>query len=63
MDWIFILAGVTSAWAMLRILGNERERRIEDIAAQLRAKKLAHNAAEEPMLLYEVGSQAPAKPR
>jgi len=57
MEWIYVGAGVLSAWAMLRIVGNERERRIEDIAAQLRAMKPAPKAAEEPVVLHEVGSQ------
>ena len=61
MEWIYVVAAVISGWAMLRIMGNERERRLEDLASQDRARKAA--AVEVPILVCEVGSQLPGKPR
>ena len=32
MDWVFVVAAVVSAWAVLSVLGNERQR-TDDAAA------------------------------
>jgi len=61
MEWIYVVAAVTSGWAMLRIMGNERERRLEDLAVQHRARKAPQ--VEAPLLVCEVASQPPGKPR
>jgi hypothetical protein len=41
MDWLWLTCGLICAWATLRVIGAERERRV----AQLHAN---HDAAEAP---------------
>jgi hypothetical protein len=43
MTWIYITGAVISAWAALRVIGAERQRRIREIQY-----KLAHPPAPEP---------------
>jgi len=43
MIWLFVIASVLSAWALLRLLGAERQRRLEALHWQLAAE-----AADEP---------------
>jgi hypothetical protein len=60
MEWIYVVAAAISGWAMLRIMGNERERRLEDLAAQHRARRAPQ--VEIPLLVSEVASQPSRKP-
>ena len=34
MDWVFVIAAALSAWAVLTVMGNERQRTHEAAAAQ-----------------------------
>ena len=34
MDWTITIAAVLAVWAALRVLGNERQRRLEEMVAQ-----------------------------
>jgi sorbitol-specific phosphotransferase system component IIC len=48
MLWPLLIGCVVAAWAMLRIIGNERQTRIDAIQTKLRiAAKAAEKAAEE----------------
>jgi hypothetical protein len=53
MDWIWIAAGVFSVWALLRVIGAERQRRLHELMIQI-----AVQDAEEPRR----GARAPATP-
>ena len=43
MDWIWISGAIFSVWAVLRVIGAERQRRIQELTIQIGAQK-----AEEP---------------
>ena len=47
MTWVYVIGGMFCAWSMLRIVGNERERRVEHVNTMLRAKA-AIEAAKAP---------------
>ena len=35
MDWVWILAAIFTAWAILRVIGAERQRRLQELMIQL----------------------------
>jgi hypothetical protein len=43
MDWVWILGAIFSAWAVLRVIGAERQRRLHELMIQI-----AIQQAEEP---------------
>jgi hypothetical protein len=34
MDWVWILAAIFTAWAVLRVIGAERQRRLQELTIQ-----------------------------
>jgi hypothetical protein len=59
MDAFYIVAAILCAWATLRVIGSERERRIRDlpnVLAATRAAAIAAEAANAP----QVGGPAAA---
>ena len=47
MDWLFVISSIIMGWAMLRLMGNERHRRVLESAAVVEAERAAaaQNAA------------------
>ena len=43
MDWVWIAAAVVSVWALLRVIGAERQRRMNELILQI-----AIQQAEDP---------------
>lgn len=38
MIWLFMIGGTLSAWALLRVIGSERECRLRDLEAAIAAE-------------------------
>jgi hypothetical protein len=59
MDWVWILGAIFSAWAVLRVIGAERQRRLHELIIQI-----AIQQAEEPprRLVRPSPPVAPAAP-
>ncbi len=49
MDWITSLACVVAAWSVLQIMGNERQRVIEEQAQLAKIQSAAHPQDETPI--------------
>jgi hypothetical protein len=43
MDWVWILAAIFTVWAVLRVIGAERQRRLHELLVQIAVQQ-----AEEP---------------
>jgi hypothetical protein len=58
MDWVWILAAMFTAWAVLRVIGAERQRRLQELLIQI-----ALEQAEAPSRAQKLGPSAmPATP-
>jgi len=59
MDWVWILAAIFTAWAVLRVIGAERQRRLQELLIQI-----AIEQAEAPARPQKSGLSAtpPASP-
>jgi hypothetical protein len=53
MIWSITIASVLVAWAMLRIIGNERQNRLDGIQAEIH-HAAAQKAAEETEIVHLV---------
>jgi hypothetical protein len=58
MDWPFVIAAVVAGWAVLSVVGNERQRRTDQTVA---AEAAAH-AAEQAALAAAAAPPAAASP-
>lgn len=45
MDYVLVIGAVVCGWAALRVIGGERERRLQDLPALMAAKAVAQAAA------------------
>jgi len=61
MTLILIIGTIFTAWAVLTLLGGERQRNLVDLTMRIEhAKASAQAQPEEPMVLHPVGEQPPA---
>ena len=44
MDWLWVCGGIFSVWAVLRVIGAERQRRMHELIVQIAVQQ-----AEEPV--------------
>jgi hypothetical protein len=56
MDWVWILGAIFSVWAVLRVIGAERQRRLHELIIQIAIQQ----AEEPPRRLVRPASSAPS---